>query len=79
MTLFVAILLFSALLFWFGLIRSHWIAPAVLLAASGPAIVAFSWNSDAVQVAMHLMASLLLFYAAFGCGRWAADHRADGL
>lgn len=73
MIVLVAAMLFSALLFWFGLAGSHWIAPASLFAASGPVIAAFSWNYDVTQIAMHLLMALLLFYAAFGCGRWAAE------
>lgn len=73
MIILVAALLFAALLFWFGLIRSHWIAPAALFAASGPAIAAFSWNYDAMRITVHLLMNLSLFYAAFAFGRWAAD------
>jgi len=74
MIILAAALLFAALLFWFGLVRSHWIAPAALFAASGPVVAAFSWNHDAIQIAMNLVATLLLFYTAFGCGRWAAEN-----
>ncbi|MCC7252128.1 hypothetical protein, partial [Hyphomicrobium sp.] len=73
MIVLTASLLFAALLFWFGLNRSHWIAPAALFTASGPAIAALSWSYDAMQITAHLLANLSLFYGAFACGRWAAD------
>lgn len=75
--LFVA-LAFASFLFWFGFVRSHWIAPAVLFASSGPVVGACSWNQDIPQIAINLLMTLLLIYAAFGCGRWAAHLSADG-
>lgn len=57
----VASLLFASLLFWFGLVRAHWIAPAVLFTASGPVIAAFSLDYDVIQVAGSLLMNLLLF------------------
>jgi hypothetical protein len=75
MIVLVALLVLT-LLFWCGLIRSNWIAPAALFAASGPAIAAFSSNHDILRIAIHLMTNLVLFYAAFACGRWAADFSA---
>lgn len=62
-------LLLAALLFWFGFVRSHWIAPAALFTASGPLVAALSWNYDLAQVAIHLAANLSLFYGAFALGR----------
>ena len=77
MIVLVASLLFAALLFWFGIIRSHWIAPAAVFAATGPVIAAFSWNHDAMRIGAHLLMNLSLFYVAFACGRWTADYSAD--
>lgn len=77
MIVMVTGLFFASVLFWFGLIKSDWIAPAALFGASAPVVAAFSWNYDAVRIAIHLLMTLLIFYAAFGCGRWASDSRAD--
>ncbi|MBN8912352.1 MAG: hypothetical protein J0H65_09920 [Rhizobiales bacterium] len=78
MLISTAALIFSSMLFWFGLIKSHWIAPAVFFAASGPVVATFSLEHDALRIAIHLLATLLLFYVAFACGRWAADRPLGG-
>lgn len=59
----------AMLLLWFGLVRSHWIAPAALFCATGPAVAAITWSDGIEHVAVHLLANLSLFYAAFALGR----------
>ncbi len=73
----VAALLLAAVLFWLGLVRSHWVAPAVLFAESAPVVAALSWTQGFEQIAIYLVVNLALFYAAFALGRMAADRYGD--
>lgn len=66
-------LIFASVLFWFGLVRSHWVAPGAFFAASGPVVATFSSEHDAAQIGIHLLTTLLLFYTAFAGGRLVAD------
>lgn len=74
----VAAGLLAALLFWFGLVKSHWVAPLTLFTASAPLVAALSWDQDALRILIHLAANLALFYAAFAIGRGiAGEHTSE--
>lgn len=67
-------LLLAILLFWFGFVQSHWVAPAALFTTSGPLVAALSWADSTERVIAHLIANLALFYIAFALGHWMGNH-----
>lgn len=71
----IVALLLALLLYWFGFVQSHWVAPAALFTASGPLVAALSWTYDTERVLAHLIANLALFYIAFALGRWMGAAR----
>jgi len=64
-------LLFAILLFWFGFVQSHAVAPVVLFAATAPVVAIFSSSQGPERIADHLIANIALFCAAFALGRGA--------
>jgi hypothetical protein len=62
-------------LFWCGRVGSHWVAPATLFAALGPAIGVLASDQTPPNVAVYLLANACLFYTAFAVGRLIFDLR----